>query len=443
MAQKSDPSPTPRTARRTPRHRERVRGNDAVWLQDSPSNLMVINAVFVTERIDLQAFRDVFRQRVLDADEGRRYPRFTRRITRTGGRYWWEDDPAFELDRQIIAGPEERTLEDLQRYVGTSASEPLPADRPLWQIQVIESFETDSSALLVRIHHSMADGIALMGVIFALMEESTAEGGAAEGVAATRGQPGGGFLRGLQITLQAPFILLQRMLWPADRHSLHGPVLSGRKRVAWTTPLDLGLIKDVKDRLNATVNDVLMASVAGALSRYLQRQDGSRLGSFQVSMPVNVRPPNERAVMENRFAAVPLRLPAGLASVVQRVAAVKGRMDALKRSVEPIVVYGIVNVLLRVLPHRMSRGLIDFLANKCTAVVTNVPGPQRSITVAGRLVRSMVFWVPQRADIGLGISILSFAGRVQVGVLCDDAVVPDPGKLIEAFEEEFEELKKL
>ena len=262
-------------------------------------------------------------------------------------------------------------------------------------------------------------------------------------MAATRGEPGGGFLRGLRITLQAPFILLQRMLWPADRHSLHGPVLSGRKRVAWTTPLDLGLIKDVKDRLNATVNDVLMASVAGALSRYLQRQGGQRLGSFQVSMPVNVRPPDERAVMENRFAAVPLRLPAGLASVVQRVAAVKGRMDALKRSVEPIVVYGIVNVLLRILPHRMSRGLIDFLANKCTAVVTNVPGPRRSITVAGRLVRSMVFWVPQRADIGLGISILSFAGRVQVGVLCDDAVVPDPGKLIEAFEEEFEELRKL
>jgi hypothetical protein len=109
--------------------------------------------------------------------------------------------------------------------------------------------------------------------------------------------------------------------------------------------------------------------------------------------------------------------------------------------VVPIVVYGIQRALLSVLPQGASRGLIDFLANKCTAVVTNVPGPQREVTLAGRRVRSMMFWVPQRADIGLGISILSFAGKVQVGILADTALMPDAAELARAFEKEFEALR--
>jgi len=91
----------------------------------------------------------------------------------------------------------------------------------------------------------------------------------------------------------------------------------------------------------------------------------------------------------------------------------------------------------------VSRGLIDFLANKCTAVVTNVIGPSRDIALEGRRVRSILFWVPQRAKIGVGISILSFAGKVQLGVITDDALVPDPADLIRAFEEEFEALRNL
>jgi hypothetical protein len=117
-------------------------------------------------------------------------------------------------------------------------------------------------------------------------------------------------------------------------------------------------------------------------------------------------------------------------------------MDALKRSVEPIVVYGIQAALLQVLPERMSRGLIDFLANKCTAVVTNVPGPQGVVRLAGRRVRSMMFWVPQRARIGIGVSILSFAGQLQVGIIADRRLVPDVGELVADFEAEFAALRE-
>jgi WS/DGAT/MGAT family acyltransferase len=288
--------------------------------------------------------------------------------------------------------------------------------------------------------------MALTSVIFALMEEMTSEhelAPARGGIRPAAGAFAGGLLRAASVPLAAPGILLKRMLWRPDRHALHGPRVSGRKQVAWTAPFDLAVVKDARKRLGATVNDVLMASVSGAVSRYLARHAGQTIEKLHISMPVNVRRADEPLKLENRFAAVPLELPAGIAHLGDRVRAVKVQMDALKQSVVPIVVYGIQHAMLTVLPQGVSRGLIDFLANKCTAVVTNVPGPQRELTLAGRRVRSLMFWVPQRADIGVGISILSFAGFVQVGVLADVELVPDPGDLVRAFEEEFAELRTL
>ena len=420
--------------------------NDAIWLQDSATNLMVINGVFTTDRIDLATVRREFQQRVIEAEHGR-YARFTRRVERTRNRWYWVDDPAFDIARHIIpAGdPDLGTTEKLRRYMGAEASRALPADRPLWQFQVVENFEEGGSACVVRLHHCIGDGLALLTVIFHFMEELSAKSDDAgpATIFPSAGAPGAGFGRMLRAPLAAPGILLRRMLWTPDRHALHGPKVSGRKQVAWTAPLDLQIVKGIKDRLGATVNDVLMATVSGALSRYIEHRAGEVVHRLRISMPVSIRRPEAAITLENRFAAVPLELPAGIAHARERVAAVKLQMDALKQSVVPIVIYGIQSALLMALPQAVSRGLIDFLANKCTAVVTNVPGPQRGLSLAGRRVRTLMFWVPQRADIGVGISILSFAGKVQIGVICDAEIVPDPVELVRAFEEELAALQAL
>jgi WS/DGAT/MGAT family acyltransferase len=409
---------------------------------------MIINGVFITDRMDLAAFRDTFQQRVIEADGGRRYDRFRQRIVSIRGTPHWELDPQFDIARHIIAAhePELSTTEELQRYIGAEASGPLPDDRPRWQFQVIERFDEDASVILARIHHSIGDGISLMTVIFALMEEMTAEHEQAPPRGSIRpaaGAPRKGLLKALSIPFAAPGILLKRLLWSPDRHALHGARVSGRKQVAWTASLDLAVVKQAGKRLGATVNDVLMASVGGALSRYLAEHAGQKIEKLHISMPVNVRPADEPLRLENRFAAVPLELHVGFENVGERVLAVKRQMDALKASVVPIVVYGIQYAMLTVLPQAVSRGLIDFLANKCTAVVTNVPGPRRELTLAGRRVRNLMFWVPQRADIGVGISILSFAGKVQVGVITDTELVRNAQDLARAFEQEFDALRAL
>jgi WS/DGAT/MGAT family acyltransferase len=425
--------------------RQRVPAGDAVWLQDSSTNRMIIHGVISTDRLDLATFRDAFQRRVIDAGGGQRFARFRDRLVWVRRVPYWEPDPAFDIARHLIPARVSSlaTTEELQEYIGVEASEPLPSDRPPWQFQLVEQFGPDGSAVLARIHHSIGDGMALVSVIFALMDEVAVEHERATPQAGGHPAARLGLLKAISIPLAAPGILLKRLLWRPDRHALHGARVSGKKQVAWSSILDLTVLKSARKRLDATVNDVLMAMVSGALSRYLVRHAGQMVDKLHISMPVNVREASEPLKLENRFAAVPLELPAGIDAIGDRVRAVKVEMDALKHSVVPIVVYGLQRALLTVLPQAVSRGVIDFLANKCTAVVTNVPGPDHALTLAGRRVRSLMFWVPQRADIGVGISILSFAGGVQVGILADAELVPDPGELIGAFEEEFEALRSL
>ena len=427
--------------------RERIAANDAIWLQDSATNLMVINAMIITDRLDLDTLRTTFQRRIFEGTEAGRFERLRCRITGQGLRRYWARDPDFDIARHIFASRARHlhSLEAVQAYVGREASQKLDWDHPQWEIQVIDPFEEGSTALLVRIHHSIGDGEALVCLLFTLMDGDWDSG---HGISHAAGPPPdegrlGQLLRAAAVPLSAPGILLRRLTWFPDRNPMHGPALSGTKRVAWTRPLDPEVVKKARHRIGASVNDVLMASVSGAFSTYLAQRGGVAPSRFLISMPVNVRHPGESLRCENHFAPVPLELPAGSCALGQRILAVKTRMDRMKRSAVPMVIYELQRALLALLPKAVSRGLIDFLANKCTAVVTNITGPCRTISLEGRKVRSILFWVPQRARIGVGISILSFAGKVQLGVITDEALVPDPAPLIKAFEEEFESLRTL
>ncbi|MFI5206636.1 MAG: WS/DGAT domain-containing protein [Gemmatimonadales bacterium] len=421
--------------------REPVAANDAVWLQDSATNRMVIHALYTTDQIDLETARAIFRERVIDADGGRRYHRFHQRLVRARGRWYWEDDPDFDLARHLVASPLEGCVSatQLQDYISSIAHEPLAEGRPPWTIEHIEHYEGGQSAFLVRVHHSMADGIAFVPIIFALMDEL------APSVHRTEVAPGivGGLGRAVLASLVSPIVLMERALWRPDRHALHGPPVGGRKRVAWTRPLPLQEVKRLKTRFGATVNDVLMALVSGAIGTYLESNGGTRRPHVRISMPVNMREPGAALRMENRFAAVPLTLPIAPRELGLRIAAVKARMDELKNGLDSTVIYGAVNVFLTALPFFASRRLIDFFANKCTSVVTNVMGPQVPLALGGKRLRSLVFWVPQRADIGVGISVMTFAGNAQVGVIADTRVLADPGVLVRAIEAEFDALSAL
>jgi diacylglycerol O-acyltransferase len=188
------------------------------------------------------------------------------------------------------------------------------------------------------------------------------------------------------------------------------------------------------------VNDVLLSSVAGALRSYLTRHGDDVTGvSIRALVPVNLRPPEKAWKLGNRFGLVFLDLPIGIENPVERVYAVRANMLALKGSYQPILALGIL-AAMGAGPKLLQDQLLAVLARNATAVMTNVPGPQQPLYLCGAAIDSLMFWVPQSGDIGMGVSILSYNNEVQFGVVTDRGLCPDPGRVIERFVPEFEKL---
>jgi WS/DGAT/MGAT family acyltransferase len=210
--------------------------------------------------------------------------------------------------------------------------------------------------------------------------------------------------------------------------------------VAWTDPIELPEVKTVSKALGCSVNDMLLAAVTGALHDYL-RDKGEKTEGVEVRalVPVNLRGEGDGESLGNRFGIVAVELPVGLENPLARLNEVNRRMAALKNSLEPPVTLGLLTAL-GYAPQFVQNRLFDLLLSRASAVMTNVPGPQHPLYLAGAPIKQIMFWVPQSGDIGMGVSILSFNGHVQFGLMTDAAMVPDPQAIIDRFKPEFEQL---
>jgi diacylglycerol O-acyltransferase / wax synthase len=214
----------------------------------------------------------------------------------------------------------------------------------------------------------------------------------------------------------------------------------GRKIVAWNEPLPLDAVKIVGKALNCSINDVLLSCVAGAIGQYLRDLGDDPTGQeIRAMVPVNLRPIEEAYKLGNRFGLAPLVLPIGIENPVERVYAVRARMAELKGSYQPLLAFGIL-ALSGLFIKPVQDLVTGMFAKKTTAVMTNVPGPTQPLKFCGATLTQSIFWVPQSGDIGVGISILSYAGGVQFGLITDRRLVPQPQQIIDRFEPEFEKL---
>jgi WS/DGAT/MGAT family acyltransferase len=212
------------------------------------------------------------------------------------------------------------------------------------------------------------------------------------------------------------------------------------KRVAWADPIPLDEVKAIGKALGSSINDVLLGCVAGALRAYLvgrgDRVDGVVIRAL---VPVNLRPRSEAHRLGNKFGLVFLDLPIGIANPVERLYAVRENMLALKGSYQPVIALGIL-AAMGAGPQALQEQLLAMLAKNATAVMTNVPGPREPLYFAGARIDRLMFWVPQSGDIGMGVSIMTYAGGVQFGLITDRSLCPDPERVIANFAPEFEKL---
>ena len=195
--------------------------------------------------------------------------------------------------------------------------------------------------------------------------------------------------------------------------------------------------------LNCSINDVLLSCVAGAIGAYLRAKGDKVQGKeIRAMVPVNLRPLDEAYKLGNRFGLAPVVLPIGLENPVERVYEVRRRMRELKGSLQPLLAFGLLAVAgLLIKPAQDA--LLNLFSRKTTAVMTNVPGPREKLRFLGSTLEQSLFWVPQSGSVGLGVSILSYGGGVQFGVITDTQLCSDPQNIINGFEPEFAKLSLL
>lgn len=455
--------------------RERMSAVDTAWLRmDSDKNLMMIVGVYeFGGKIDFPRLRELITTRLLT------HRRFRSRVVRDATGCYWQETDDFDLDDHLVRTqlPARGTVADLKKFVGTLASRPLAADKPLWQMQLIDNY-AGGQALVVRIHHCIADGIALIGVLLALTSETESGSGAprrgekSEGWNATlrpltsaavkaidaTGDLARKFLQSYGAMLDTRGALADAAIKYAgvatrvakdaaaialmssdDLTSLKGRA-SGAKVVAWNEPIGIDDVKAVGKALGCSVNDVLLACVAGAIRSYLitrgEHVDGCELRAM---VPVNLRDPRQWQELGNKFGLVPLLLPIGVENPIARVFEVRRRMEQLKTGYTAVLSMTLLGAA-GFAPRMLQTQALDFLTRKASAVMTNMPGPQHAIYLAGAEVTRLMFWVPQSGDIGVGVSILSYNGGVQFGLITDRDLCSNPQQIIDCFEPEFEKL---
>jgi diacylglycerol O-acyltransferase / wax synthase len=349
----------------------------------------------------------------------------------------------------------------------------------MWRFDLVPRYG-EGCVIIERIHHCYADGIALVklilglttgepGVPLAPLEPTTEDPHQADAalapwlsslIAPAATWLGGAIASGTSLVEAG----LKQVLHPREalgdaRHAaemaaelarvaalpddppspIKGP-LGVLKTVAWAKPLPLHEVRTVAHALGCTLNDVLMSVIAGALGRYLSRRGCDTRGrTLRATLPVNLRLADEPASLGNRFGLVVLPLPIGIAHPLKRLYAVREAMQSLKGSAQAAAAFVTLTALGH-LPAAVESLVIDMLSGKTSAVITNVPGPPRPMYLCDRLITEMHFCVPQSGTIGLGISLFSYAGELQFGVIADRGLVPSPHAIVDGFGAEFERL---
>ena len=453
---------------RPPVRREPMSRVDTAWLcMERPTNPMMITGVLMfAEPMSLDGLRRVIKQRFLA------YTRFSQMAVATATGAIWQTDEDFDLDWHVqqVALPGRGGKRALERFVSQLASSPLNHSRPLWQFHLVERYD-GGSALIARIHHSYADGIALVQVLLSLTDTTREPSRSSElsrvwlkkdhAAVARRVGAVDKYLKlgstvvekGLELyhhpTLAGVLAkeggeiaheLLNLLVLPDDPPSMLRGKLGVSKRVAWAEPLDLEEVKAVGRACNCTANDVLMATAAGALRSYMiDRGDDVEGLTIRATVLVNLRPLEHAKQLGNQFGLVFLDLPVGEGNPIRRVQRITEGMNKLKGSRQAIVAFGLL-AALGMAPSIVQDFAFELFSRKATVVATNVPGPQQPLYMAGCALTEMMVWVPQTGSIGIGISILSYNGRVHFGLIVDGKLVPDPHAVTARLQGEFDKL---
>ncbi len=412
------------------------------------------------------------------AIEGRlaRVPIYRRKLRKVPFRLGppvWVDDPKFDLSYHVrqTALPPPGGDEQLASLIGRVMAQRLDRDFPLWEYWLVQGMADGRWALISKVHHCMVDGISgtdLYRVIFDLSPEPAppvfdtqrvppeptglelAAAAAADMVARPARAAlmvAGALTRPRDTARQAAqtgraVARLAASAWPATESSLSGPI-TGQRRYAWART-SLAEVKNIKQELGGTVNDVVLAAISsGFRTLLLSRGEHPESHMIPSLIPVSMRAPGEEGIYDNRVSVLVADLPVHLEDPVQRLTAIRQSISELKAIKEESAAQALIT-LGTFTPFPLASLLVRFAyrlpQREIVTVTTNVPGPQQPLYGLGRRLLEIIPYVPIATSLRTGVSIFSYSGQLTFGITGDYATTPDIGVLARGIEHGIEEL---
>jgi WS/DGAT/MGAT family acyltransferase len=459
---------------------ERLSAQDATFLwAEQPSQPMHVGAVAILEGgrlqreaggIDIEAYRAAV-ESVLHW-----VPRYRQKLAWVPVEGWpvWIDDRSFDLGYHIrhIALPAPGGLDQLKELTARINARPLDRQRPLWEIWVIEGVEGgEQFAVLNKVHHCMIDGAAGADLTQILMSPAPrVEVGdpmpymprpAPSAFELLRDTVGRAVMRPAELARDAFFDVrdagtagsaevLPRMralanllgytVWPVSDTPINGE-LGSHRRLEWLTmPLDN--LRELRGVLGCTVNDIVLATVAGAMRRYLfRRRVDSRQIDFRVAAPVSTRRPEHDRRQGNHVSTWIVPLPLDEDDPLDRVAIIHRRTQECRRARSDLA----VDTLMRVaewLPAAIVARGVGLASGPDNMIVTNVPGPRFPLYMVGARLLGLYPLVPLLPSSGLGVALFSYEDKLCWGFNGDYEIVPDLPVFVDDVRVAFEELRK-
>jgi WS/DGAT/MGAT family acyltransferase len=416
---------------------------------------------------------------LLEAIESRLHlvPRYRQRLAFVPlhqGRPVWVDDPHFKLQYHVrhTALPRPGGEAELKRLAGRVFSQALDRARPLWELWLVEGLAGGRFAVLSKTHHALVDGISGVDIATVLFDASPEPLPVAppEHQWAARPLPSsaqlladalleratvpGEVVRGVRATLRGPRTMAGRagralgsvgaLAWTGLQAAPPSPLnvrIGPHRRFTWVRA-DLAQFKAIKDSLGGTVNDVVLAVVAGALGRYMRLHGNSTDGvELRALVPVSVRADVERGALGNRVAAMWAALPVGVTDPVERLHSLSRQMKDVKQSGQAVGAEILTRMSGFAPPTVMAQAArLQARQRLFNLVVTNVPGPQFPLYLLGRELEAIYPMVPLAENTALGIALLSYNGQLNFGLVADYDALADVEVLAEELDASVEEL---
>jgi len=384
----------------------------------------------------------------------------------------WVDDANFCIDYHVrhTSLPRPGSRDQLKKLAGRIMAQQLDRAKPLWEFWVVEGLEANRFAIITKIHHCMIDGASGVDLAQIMMSPSretnlpeplpyiprpapTATELLADHVARRITLPWQIF-RGLRSlaeeagSIRDDAMVRLRALGDLAGYAIRGASatpLNGRlgphRYLDWLV-MDLDDVKAVRRALGCTVNDVVLATVTGAVRRYMIRRRVDPMGlDFRVSAPVSVRRDDDRGTLGNKVSSWIIPLPIDRSDPLAQLRELNRRTEELKRSQQALGVEMLMAAAEWAPAQLMSLGA-RATSGPINMIVTNVPGPQMPLYSVGAELLEMYPQVPLLANTGLGVALVSYQGKVFWGFNCDPDLVPDVADFVREVRESFKALRK-